>query len=159
MSTWCVVCMPKGVNFSRVEKEIRTQGRIFCVYEQDMSQPCWLSQSIPAIVAAINRRLSHPKRLHASSSYRVLRRESRSFVHKNHHIMVYQRSDLQELNELIATFPACIVVTQDPDVWFVEDESLKTALKPFGSSSEPKEPEADYEPPGRRSGLEEPEAV
>ena len=73
--------------------------------------------------------------------------------------MVYQRSDLQELNELIATFPACIVVTQDPDAWFVEDESLKTALKPFGNSSEPKEPEADYEPPGRRSGPEEPEAV
>ena len=73
--------------------------------------------------------------------------------------MVYQRSDLQGLNELIATFPACIVVTQDPDVWFVEDESLKAALKPSGSSSEPKEPEADYEAPGHRSGPEEPEAV
>ena len=73
--------------------------------------------------------------------------------------MVYQRSDLQELNELIATFPACIVVTQDPDVWLVEDESLEAALKPSGSSSGPKEPEADNEPPGRRSGPEEPEAV
>ena len=73
--------------------------------------------------------------------------------------MVCQRSDLQELNELIAAFPACIVVTQDPDVWFVEDESLETALKPFGSSSESKEPEVDYEAPGRRSGPEEPEAV
>ena len=53
----------------------------------------------------------------------------------NHHIMVYQRSDLQELNELIATLPACIVVTQDPDVWFVEDESLEAALRPSSSSS------------------------
>ena len=73
--------------------------------------------------------------------------------------MVYQRSELQELNELIATLPACIVVTQDSDVWFVEDEPLEAALKPSGSSSEPKEPEADYEPSGRRSGPEEPEAV
>ena len=73
--------------------------------------------------------------------------------------MVYQRSDLQELNELIATFPTCIVVTQDPDVWFVEDESLEAALKPSSSSPGPKEPEADYEAPGRRSGPEEPEAV
>ena len=73
--------------------------------------------------------------------------------------MVYQRSDLQELNELIATFPACIVVTQDPNVWFVEDESLEAALKPFGSSSGSKEPQADHEPSGRRLGPVEPEAV
>ena len=85
--------------------------------------------------------------------------ESRSYAHKNHHTMVYQRSDLQELNELIATFAACIVVTQDPDVWFVEDESLEAALKPSSSSSESKEPEADYEPSSRRLGPEEPEAV
>ena len=35
----------------------------------------------------------------------------------------------------------------------------EAALKPFGSSSESKEPEADYEAPGRRSGPEDPEAV
>jgi hypothetical protein len=41
-----------------------------------MLTPCWLSQSLPALVDALNQTLSRPKQLQVSSMYRVLRGES-----------------------------------------------------------------------------------
>ena len=60
MTSWCVVGVPLGVRFTRILKETATQGRVFVVYDVDMDQPCWVSQSLPALLAAYNQRRSHP---------------------------------------------------------------------------------------------------
>ena len=120
MTSWCVVGVPLGVRFTRILKETATQGRVFVVYDVDMDQPCWVSQSLPALLAAYNQRRSHPKRLHASSAYRVLRGESLSALHKNHRFCALQRSAADDLNERIAAFPGCFVVTKEGHAWHLD---------------------------------------
>ena len=117
MTEWYVARLPKGVEFTHIKKEKDTQGRVFLIYEQDGEEPCWLSQSMPAIVRAINSIVSRPKRLHCSSAYGILRQESLTHVHKNHHIMVYHRNELEELNEHISLFPGDICITKYVDAW------------------------------------------
>ena len=74
--------LPKGVEFTHIKKEKDCQGRLILIYEEDGEDACWLSQSMPAVVQAINNVVSRPKRLHCSSAYRILRAESLSHVHK-----------------------------------------------------------------------------
>ena len=63
-----------------------------------MPTPCWISQSLPAIVAAISTSLCKAKRLHVSSLYRPLRGESLSMIHKNHLLAVFKSADVDKLN-------------------------------------------------------------
>ena len=100
-----------------VEKEWMTQGWIYCVWEVDMQTPCWISQSLPAIVAAINSGLCKTKRLHVSSLYRLLRGESLSMIHKNHLLAVFKRADVEQLNEHMRKFLSCKFVTKDVTSW------------------------------------------
>ena len=51
MSTWVVIRLPPRANFQSIRKETGTQGRIYSIFDVDMSQPCWCSQSIPASLA------------------------------------------------------------------------------------------------------------
>ena len=92
-------------------------GWIYCVWEVDTQTPCWMSQSLPAIVAAINSVLCTTKRLHVSSLYRHLRAESLSMIHKNHLLAVFKRADVEQLNENMRKFLSCKFVTKDVTNW------------------------------------------
>ena len=96
MPTWHGIRLPPGANSQSIRKETGTQGRIFSVFDVDMSQSCWCSQSIPALIGACNLHRSRAKRLFESSAYRVLRGASRSSLHKGHRIVAFRRDAVQE---------------------------------------------------------------
>ena len=131
MAEWYVVRLPQGVQFTHIKKEKDCQGRLILIYEEDGEDACWLSQSMPAVVRAINDTVSRPKGLHCSSAHRILRAESLSHVHKNHHVVAYHRHELAALNEHISQLPGCRCVTKDVNAWYikpleVEDEGATT---------------------------------
>ena len=115
--SWCIVNVPGDVQLSQVGKEWKTHGKIYCVWEIDMQTPCWLSQSLPALVDALNQTLSRPKQLQVSSMYRVLRGESLRCRHKNYVMQAFSRGEVGELNAHLASFPGCMFVTQEPEGW------------------------------------------
>ena len=115
--------VPGSVQLSRVGKEWATHGKIYCVWEVDMLTPCWLSQSLPALVDALNVTLSRPKQLQVSSMYRVLRGESLRRMHKNYMMQLFSRQEIQELNAHLAKFPGCMFVTQYPEEWKLAEDS------------------------------------
>ena len=78
---------------------------IYCVWEIDMLTPCWVSQSLPPLVDAVNQTLSRPKQLQVSSMYRVLRGESLRRRHKNYMMQMFSRQEIEELNAHLANFP------------------------------------------------------
>ena len=117
MTTWHVVRVPSDIQLTLVEKEEMTQGWTYCVWEVDMQRPCWISQSLPAIVAAINTSLCKAKRLHVSFPYRVLRGESLSMIQKNYLLAVFKRADVEQLNEHMRKFVSCKFVTKDVTNW------------------------------------------
>ena len=127
MTTRHVVRVPSDVQLTWVEKEWMVQGRMCCVWEIDMQTPCWISQSLPAIVAAINRGLCKEKHLHVSSLYRLLRGETRSDMHKNHLLSTYKRKDVDQLNEHMRKFPSCKFVTKDVTSWKARRDDGKTS--------------------------------
>ena len=131
MTTWHVVRVPSDVQLTWVEKEWMTQGWIYCVWEVDMQTPCWISQSLPAIIAAINPGVSKAKQLHESSLYRILRGESHSKIHKNHLLAAFKRKDVDKLNEHMRKFPACKFVTKDVTSWRARrDDSEESPSQP-----------------------------
>ena len=112
--------LPRGVEFTHIKKEKDCQGRLILIYEEDGEDVCWLSQSMPAVIRAINNGLSRAKRLHCSSAYRILRAESLSHVHKHYHVVAYHRHELAALNEHIAQLRGCRCVTKDVNAWFIK---------------------------------------
>ena len=122
--SWCVVNVPGKIQLAHVRKEWATHGNIYCVWEIDMLTPCWVSQSLPPLVDALNRTLSHPKQLQVASMYRVLRGESLRRRHKNYMMQMFSRQEIEELNAHLANFPGCMFVTQYPEEWkLAEDDS------------------------------------
>ena len=115
--SWRVVNVPGKVQLSHVGKEWATHGNIYCVWEIDMLTPCWVSQSLPPLVDAVNQTLSRPKQLQVSSMYRILRGESLRCRHKNYVLQAFSRRELEELNAHLASFPGCMFVTKEPDEW------------------------------------------
>ena len=88
-----------------------------------MQTPCWLSQSLPPLVDALNRTLSRAKQLQVSSMYRVLRGESLRCRHKNYVMQTFSRGEVGELNAHLASFPGCMFVTQEPEEWKLAEGS------------------------------------
>ena len=82
---------------------------------------CWVSQSLPPLVDAVNQTLSRPKQLQASSMYRVLRGESLSRRRKNYAMQAFSRRELEELNAHLASFPGCMFVTKEPEEWKLDE--------------------------------------
>ena len=121
--SWRVVNVPGNVQLSQVGKEWKTHGKIYCVWEIDMQTPCWLSQSLPALIDALNQTLSRPKQLQVSSMYRVLRGESLRCRHKNYVMQAFSRRELEELNAHLASFPGCMFVTQEPEEWKLAEDA------------------------------------
>ena len=131
MTTWHVARAPSDIQLTLVEKEWMTQGWIYCAWGVDMQTPCWISQSLPAIVAAINTVLCKAKCLHVSSLYRLLRGESLSMIHKNHLLAVFKRADLEQLNEHMGKFFSCKFVTKDVTSWKARrDDSEESPSQP-----------------------------
>ena len=95
-----------------------------------MQTPCWISQSLPAIVAAINSGLCKTKRLHVSSLYRLLRGESLSMIHKNHLLAVFKRADVEQLNEHMRKFPSCKFVMKDVTSWKARRDDGEKSARP-----------------------------
>lgn len=116
---WHVVECPAAVQFASIRKETGTHGKIYAIWECDGHTPCWISQSIPVLVRAMNARVfgSSDKRLHASSIYRVLRGESQKKLHKSHRVVRFQRSELGDFNLMLRQFPTYFFVTKTPDAW------------------------------------------
>ena len=86
-----------------------------------MLTPCWVSQSLPPLVDAVNRTLSRPKQLQVSSTCRVLRGESLRCRHKNCVMQAFSRRELEELNAHLASFPGCTFVTKEPEEWVLDE--------------------------------------
>ena len=122
MAEWYVVRLPQGTEFTHIKKEKDCQGRLILIYEEDGEDACWLSQSMPAVVRAINNTVSRPKRLHCSSAYRILRAESLSHVHKSFHISSYRRDEIDALNEHVGLLPGVRCVAKDPDAWYIKTQ-------------------------------------
>lgn len=120
-SVWHTIAVPSHMELLSVQKESGTHGYIYTLWEIDHHQPCWVSQSVPAIVSAINNKVvtTREKRLHASSVYRVLRGESCKQSHKNHRVAKFSRQSLKELNAHLQTFVSCMFVTKTPEKWRV----------------------------------------
>ena len=121
--SWCVVKVPGKIQLAHVRKEWATHGNIYCVWEIDMLTPCWVSQSLPPLVDAVNQTLCRPKQLQVSSMYRVLRGESLLRRHKNYMMQMFSRQEIEELNAHLANFPGCMFVTPYPEEWKLAGDS------------------------------------
>jgi hypothetical protein len=122
---WHVIRCPSNIELTSVGKERGTHGFIYTLWEIERRLPVWVSQSIPAVVKAINDKavLAHEKRLHASSIYRVLRGESQKRLHKGFQTSRWSRTSLVELNGHLQSFPSCIFVSKSPEAWYFETTS------------------------------------
>ena len=81
------------------------------------------------------------KHLRVSPLYRILRGESTKQTHKNHEIVMLERDEIEAFNRMIRKFPACNVVTKEPEKWVlqtmaeieqmeeVEDSSLRKWMR------------------------------
>ena len=49
-------------------------------------------------------------------------RYSATHVHKHHHIQVFHRDELRELNESVSHLPGCTCVTKYVDAWYIKVE-------------------------------------
>lgn len=143
LESWHIVECPANVQFSSVRKESGTHGKIYAIWDCECQTPCWISQSIPKVVEAINTRVfgTTDKRLHASSIYRVLRGESTKCLHKSHRVVRFHRTELEEFNALLTRFPRYFFVTKAPDFWRIQLPHPSTS--PEGSAVSGDAPEAD----------------
>jgi len=83
---WHVVRTPATTRIKSVAKEAATQGKIYVLWDVDNLGSHCVSQSLPALLEAVNTDASEPKRLFASSCYRILRGECSHGMHKFHQI-------------------------------------------------------------------------
>jgi len=116
---WYVIPCPSNVQLTSVSKERGTHGAIYALWECERRTPCWIGQSVPALVRSINEKavVAPEKRLHASSLYRCLRREARKESHKSWKVEKFSRSDIRELNCFLSEFPSIVVISKSPELW------------------------------------------
>ena len=139
---WQVIQCPATTEFKRVAKEQETHGNLYIVWERYGRTPCWICQSVPVLIQFMNQRFRDAeKHLRVSPLYRILRGESTKQTHKNHEIVMLERDEMEALNRIIRRFPACNVVTKDPEKWAlqtmadllqmeeVEDSSLRKWMR------------------------------
>ena len=144
--TWYVIPCPSNMQLTNVSKERGTHGSIYCLWECERKQPLWIGQSIPALVRSINEKgiLNKSKRLHASSLYRVLRKEARKCSHKNFVVEKFSRANVEDVNSFISTFASVIFCTKAPELWKCSRPRSNATDEVLSLSSEAKMPlEAD----------------
>lgn len=116
---WFVIPCPSNISLTTVEKERGTHGAIYALWECEKMTPCWVGQSVPALVRSINEKAvtAPEKRLHASSLYRCLRREARKESHKSWKVEKFSRLDIVQLNAFLLQFPSIVVTSKSPELW------------------------------------------
>ena len=75
MTEWSIVRTAQP-SVWRIQKERGTQGKVYTLWQDE--HVCWVSQSVPAVVAAVNRLLPKVRQLQAAGLYCVLRHERSS---------------------------------------------------------------------------------
>ena len=113
---WQSATCPKSVRFSRIRKELHTNGRLYGIYHDKHRDAVWLGQSVYGMVSEINKLRRYAK-VHSSTAYRVLRGEA-EYRHLRG-ITVEKLQDVEHVNELLDRIdaPNLVVVTRDPDKW------------------------------------------
>ena len=114
MTEWSIVRTAQP-SFSRIGKERSTQGKVYTLWQDE--HVCWVSQSVPAVISAVNRLLPRIRQLHVTGIYSVLRHERLGGYHKYFRIRMWSREDTVSLNEFLAQYHESIFVTKEPSVW------------------------------------------
>ena len=114
MTEWSIVRTAQP-SFSRIGKERSTQGKVYTLWQDE--HVCWVSQSVPALVSAVNRLLPTIRQLHVTGLYSVLRHERHGGYHKYFRIRTWSREDTVSLNEFLMQFRESIFVTKEPSMW------------------------------------------
>jgi len=153
LEQWYVIPCPANVQLTSVLKERGTHGAIYALWECEKRTPCWIGQSIPALVRSINEKavIAAEKRLHASSLYRCLRREARKESHKSWKVEKFARADITELNHFLGEFPSIVVTSKSPELWHcsplasVDEDEVDEVDEPDASApiKDPASPPSD----------------
>ena len=122
---WHVVRVPATTRIKSVAKEAATQGKIYVLWDVDNLGSHWVSQSLPALLEAVNTDASEPKRLFASSCYRILRGECSHGMHKFHQIKAFLRDadGVQQLNRHFEKAKSIVFITKTPHIWKIDGET------------------------------------
>ena len=122
---WHVVRVPATTRIKSVAKEAATQGKIYVLWDVDNLGSHWVSQSLPALLEAVNTEASKPKRLFASSCYRILRGECSHGMHKFHQIKAFLRDadGVQQLNRHFEKAKSIVFITKTPHIWKIDGET------------------------------------
>ena len=127
MSTkhWHIVRVPSTTRIKTVAKEAAAQGKIYVVSDIDSVGPYWVSQSLPALLEAMNREACKPKRLFPSSCYRILRGECAQEMHKFHQVKAFSRDEdgIQQLNKHFEKARSIVFITKTPHIWKIHGET------------------------------------
>jgi hypothetical protein len=116
-------------SYSRIGKEHSTQGKVYTLWQDE--HVCWVSQSVPAVISAVNRLLPRIRQLHVTGIYSVLRHERLGGYHKYFRIRMWSREDTVSLNEFLAQYHESIFVTKEPSVWkLVKNGATQRAASP-----------------------------
>lgn len=154
---WFVIPCPSNINLTMVEKERGTHGAIYALWECEKRTPCWVGQSVPALVRSINQKavVTPEKRLHASSLYRCLRREARKESHKNWKVEKFSRADVGLLNTFFQQFPSIVVTSKSPELWHCSATSPPEELASVAEAPVESPPSAAAtSPPGAEELLD-----
>ena len=114
MTEWSIV-RAVHPSLSRIQKERGTQGKIYTLWQDEHA--CWVSQSVPAMVSALNRVLPKIRQLQPSGLYSVMRHEHIGGYHIFFRIRMWRREDTVSLNEFLAQYRESIFVTKTPSSW------------------------------------------
>lgn len=122
------------VRLTRVARERGKQGRIYAAWCPGRTDVCFLGQSATKLCAVVNARRPGEPRLHASSLYRILRRETLAEASAGLQLRLFLPHDLDALNAHLARFDSVCWVSDELHRWECEVE-------------------ADGEPPARGRGA------
>ena len=135
---WFLVQASNMVRLVQVNKEHSTHGFIYILLELNTTSPCWVGQSVPALVSSINTNsvgIAGRSALHASSLYRILRREAKRAEHKGFAIYRFPRNLLDEVNMILTKAPYVIYVTKKPALWNIALPGIQPAGESIGNEA------------------------
>jgi hypothetical protein len=123
MAEWSIVRTSQPT-FSLIRREHATHGKIYTLWQDEHT--CWVSQSIPALVEAVNALLPKVRRLHNSGLYCVLRHENARGYHKFFRVRKWIREDTVSLNEFLVQYQEVLFVTKEATAWRLVKNSATT---------------------------------
>lgn len=154
---WTPIVCPSTVKISRIEKERGCHGRVFVVQQLNDKRCCFVCQSLPAIVAFLNR--FSPTRFHVSSFYRTSRLNGAQQSHRGWIADALSCDETEKLNWATMGFDRVAFLTRQPENWILTgpepehspEPSIQCLLlctettPPPSSSTSPRAPPGDAE--------------